>query len=199
MISLDDAVQDLYRIAVVEGKTASTIRLQTLADYCVQELEHRGLEDVEKEAAIAGAGREKQWDVAWSYDGKYRLGISLKSILRNIAGTVPNRVDDLIGEAANAQLHSPEIVIGYVMLFDVQHDTVSTKHHARWSDIVNERLTSLSGRKPPSWTTGTIEDYVLVKVDFSSSSSIIGLSQPFADFFDTLVGEVAHRNPNAIR
>ena len=58
MISLDDAVQDLYRIAVVEGKTASTIRLQTLADYCVQELEHRGLEDVEKEAAIAGAGRE---------------------------------------------------------------------------------------------------------------------------------------------
>ena len=85
------------------------------------------------------------------------------------------------------------------MLFDVQHDTVSTKHHARWSDIVNERLTSLSGRKPPSWTTGTIEDYVLVKVDFSSSSSIIGLSQPFADFFDTLVGEVAHRNPNAIR
>lgn len=199
MISLDEAVQGLYRIAVVEGRTTSTIRLQMLADYCVQELEHRGLEDVEKEATIAGAGREKQWDVAWSYDGKYRLGISLKSILKNIAGTVPNRIDDLIGEAANVQLHSPEIVTGYVMVFDVQYDTVSTKHHAMWSNIVNDRLTSLSGRRPPSWTTGTIKDFVLVKVDFGSAPSIKAVSRPFSSFFDTLVHHVAERNPNAVK
>ena len=199
MISPDDAVQDLYRIAVVEGRTTSTVRLKMLADYCVQELEQRGLNGVEKEVAIPGAGREKQWDVAWKYDGKYRLGISLKSILKNIPGTVPNRIDDLIGETANAQLHSPEIAIGYVMVFNAEHDTVSTKHHARWSDIVYERLTSLSGRRPPSWTTGTIEDFVLVKVDFSSSPLIIDVSREFGDFFDTLVDQVAHRNPNAIR
>ncbi|MCY4488875.1 MAG: hypothetical protein OXF11_17400 [Deltaproteobacteria bacterium] len=199
MISLDEAVQDLYRIAVVEGRTTSTLRLQTLADYCVQELERRGLKDVEKEVAIPGAGREKQWDVAWEYDGKFRLGISLKSILKNIPGTVPNRVDDLIGEAANAQLHSPEIAIGYVMVFDIGQDTVSTKHHAKWSDIIFDRLTSLSGRRPPSWTTGTIEDFVLVKVNFGSSPAIVGTSRPFGDFFDTLVTQVAHRNPNAIR
>ena len=170
-----------------------------LADYCVQELERRGLKGVEKEVAIPGAGREKQWDVAWRYDGKYRLAVSLKSILRNIAGTVPNRIDDLIGEAANAQLHSPEIAIGYVMVFDVQHDTVSTKHRSRWSDIVYNRLTSLSGRKPPSWTTGTIEDFVLVKVDFSSSPQVKEVSRPFSDFFDNLVDQVANRNPNALK
>lgn len=199
MISPDDAVQDLYRIAILEGRTTSTIRLKMLADYCVQELERRGLKGVEKEMAIPGAGREKQWDVAWKYDGKYRLGVSLKSILKNIAGTVPNRIDDLIGEAANAQLHSPEIAIGYVMVFDIQHDTVSTKHQMRWSDIVYNRLTALSGRKPPSWTTGTIEDFVLVKVDFSSSPHIKEVSRPFTDFFDNLVDQVASRNPNAVK
>ncbi len=199
MISCDDAVQDLYRIAILEGRTTSTIRLQMLADFCVQELERRGLKGVEKEVAIPGAGREKQWDVAWKYDGKYRLGVSLKSILKNIAGTVPNRIDDLIGEAANAQLHSPEIAVGYVMVFDIQHDTMSTRHGSKWSEIVYNRLTSLSGRKPPSWTTGTIEDFVLVKVDFSASPQIREISRPFGDFFDNLVDQVADRNPNALK
>ena len=198
MISPDDTTGDLYRIAVVEEKATSTARLQTFSDYCVQELERRGLRDVEKEVSIPGAGRDKQWDVAWRYDGKYRLGISLKSILKNISGTVPNRIDDLIGEAANAQLHSPEIVIGYIMIFNVEHDTVSAKHGATWSDIVHDRLVSLSGRSPPSWTIGTVEDFVLVKTDFGSSPSIVSVSRRFDDFFDALVRQVAHRNPNAI-
>ena len=67
-----------------------------------------------------------------------------------------------------------------------------------WSEVVHERLASLSGRSPPSWTIGTVEDFVLVKTDFGSSSSILSISRRFDDFFDTLVGQVAHRNPNAI-
>ena len=199
MISLQDAITRLYRIAVLEGKTTSTIRLTKLADYCVQELERRGLRGVQKESSIPGAGRSKQWDVAWQYDGKYRLGISLKSILKNLAGTVPNRIDDLIGEAANAQLHSPEIAIGYVMIFNVEADSVSPKYGSTWAEVAERRLTSLSGRRPPAWATGMIEDFVLVKVNFDSSASIVSISQPFTDFFDTLVTQVAHRNPNAIR
>ena len=39
-------------------------------------------------------------------------------VLRNFAGTAPNRVDDLTGEMANDQLLSPKIVTGYVMVFD---------------------------------------------------------------------------------
>lgn len=125
MITAQDAVDDLYRVAVTEKRSTSTSRLDVLADYCVQELTRLGLEDVEKEASIPGASREKKWDVAWRYDGKYRLGISLKSLLKNLGGTVPNRIDDLIGEVANAQLHSPEIVIGYIMIFNVAEDAVS--------------------------------------------------------------------------
>ena len=127
MITAQDAVDDLYRIAVTEEKATSTSRLDVLADFCVQELTRRGLKQVEKEASIPGAGREKKWDVAWQYDGKYRLGISLKSLLKNLRGTVPNRIDDLIGEVANAQLHSPEIVIGYIMIFNVAEDSLSQK------------------------------------------------------------------------
>ena len=105
MITAQAAVDRLYRIAVTQGKATSTARLEVLADFCVQELHHRGLKGVEKEAAVPGAGREKRWDVAWEYDGKYRLGISLKSLLRNLRGTVPNRIDDMIGEVTNAQLY----------------------------------------------------------------------------------------------
>lgn len=198
MITAQDAVDDLYRIAVTERKSTSGSRLDVLADFCVQELTRRGLKGVEKEASIPGAGREKKWDVAWQYDSKYRLGISLKSLLKNLGGTVPNRIDDLIGEVANAQLRSPEIVIGYIMIFNVAEDSFSPKHGSTWCDLFSERATSLSGRRPPSWTTGTVEDFVLVEVDFSSGPAILAASQTFDAFFATLVEQVRERNPNAV-
>ena len=196
MLVAQDAVDSLYRTAVTEDRTTSTARLDTLAEFCVQELTRRGLRDVEREASIPGAGRDKKWDVAWSYDGKYRLGLSLKSLLRNLGGTVPNRIDDLIG---NAQLHSPEIVIGYVMIFNIQDDRYSQRHDSTWSNLLQARLTSLSGRRAPSWTTGTVEDFVVVEVDFGSGPQILSTSQPFDAFFDTLIEQIKVRNPNAIR
>ncbi len=199
MISWRDAVRDLYRIAVTEGKSTSTVRLDSLAEFCVQELSGRGLRDVQKEVEIPGAGRTKKWDVAWEYDGKHRLGISLKSLLKNLGGTVPNRIDDLIGEVANAQLHSPEIAIGYVMIFNVAEDQFSPKHDSTWFELLESRLNSLSGRRSPSWTTGTVEDFVLVKVDFSQRASILSTSKSFDAFFDTLAAQVVARNPNAMR
>lgn len=199
MITAQDAVDALYRIAVKEGKATSTSRLDVLADFCVQELTRRGLKGVEKEAPIPGAGREKKWDIAWRYDGKYRLGVSLKSLLKNLGGTVPNRIDDMIGEVTNAQLHSPEIVIGYIMIFNIAEDNFSQKHGSTWCELFRERATALSGRRPPSWTTGTVEDFVLVEVDFNSDSSILATSQTFDTFFDTLIDQVKTRNPNAIR
>ena len=198
MITAQDAIDDLYRVAVAQRKSTSTSRLDVLADFCVQELTRHGLNDVEKEAAIPGAGRDKKWDVAWRYDGKYRLGISLKSLLKNLGGTVPNRIDELIGEVTNAQLHSPEIVIGYVMIFNVAEDGFSKKHDSTWCDLFRERVTSLSGRRPPSWTAGTVEDFLLVEVDFRSGSSILATSRTFDAFFGTLVDQVTARNPNAV-
>lgn len=199
MITAQDAVDQLFRVAVTENKATSTARLDTLAEFCVQELTRRGLHGAAKEASIPGAGRRKRWDVAWQYDGKYRLGLSLKSILKNLGGTVPNRIDDLIGEVANAQLLSPEIVIGYVMIFNVHNDAYSSRHQSTWLELLRNRLTSLSGRRAPSWTTGTVEDFMLVEVDFGSDSTIRSLSQPFDTFFDTLCEQIALRNPNAVK
>ena len=70
---------------------------------------------------------------------------------------------------ANVQLYSPEIAIGYIMIFDVQEDRFSTRYKSTWSELMRSRLSSLSGRGPPSWTTGMIEDFVLVNVDFRDS------------------------------
>ena len=62
MITAQDAVDHLYRIAVTENKATSTARLDTLAEFCVQELTRRGLRGAEQEASIPGAGRRKRWD-----------------------------------------------------------------------------------------------------------------------------------------
>ena len=140
----------MFRIAVTQGKATSTARLELLADFCVQELNLRGLQGVEKEAVVPGAGREKRWDVAWAYDGKYRLGVSLKSLLRNLGGAVPNRINDMIGEVTNAQLYSPEIVLGYIMAFNVADDEISPKHGSTWCDLFRERTASSMCRKRTS-------------------------------------------------
>lgn len=86
--TLQDAISSLYKLTVVEKKSTSTKRLAVLARYCVEQLEMRGIKGVLPEQGIPGAGRSKAWDVGWSYDGKYRLGISLKSLLKNLCGPV---------------------------------------------------------------------------------------------------------------
>jgi len=202
-ISIQDAISALFNTAVTGGKRTSTTRLDVLAEFCVQELEKRGLLNVETEVSVPGAGRTKQWDVAWKHEGKYRLAISLKSILRNISGTVPNRIDDMMGEVSNAQLYSPEIVIGYIMIFHTAEDSYSKKHGMTWLNLLQSRLQALSGRKPPSWTTGTIEAYLIEEVDFSQAPNpnlkpnVESLSRQDA-FFDTLVAQVRSRNPGAV-
>ena len=197
-VTLQDAVDHLYRLTVVQKQRTSTKRLSVLGGYCVEQLAARGLRGATQEEEIAGGGRPKSWDVAWEYDGKFRLGISLKSLLKNLRGTVPNRIDDLMGETANAQLHSPEIVLGYVMILDISTDTFSKKHISTWSDLLRSRLSTLSGRRAPSWTVGTIEAFVLVEVDFRQSSRVLSGTEAFAPFFDTLVEQVRLRNPNAL-
>lgn len=197
-LSLQDAIDSLYRLAITEGKSQSPQRLAALASFCVEQLALRGLQGASAEQNIPGAGRQKSWDVGWQYDGKFRLVISLKSLLKNLQGTVPNRIDDLMGEAANVQLLSPEIVCGYVMLFNVAEDKASKKHGVTMAEHLKKTLASLSGRKPPTWTIGTVEAAVFVAVDFSQSAALVSGQELFSAFFDTLVEQVKIRNPNAI-
>ena len=197
MISLQDAVDDLYRIAVVEKKSQSPNRLSALADMCVQELDGRGLRSAVKERKVPGVGRTKDWDVAWPGEGKVRLGISLKSLLKNIRGSAPNRADDLMGEMANVQLLSPEIVTGYVMVFDVSQNGGGMRRDdgTRWVDLFRDAVDRLSGRAAPAWAAGMVEASAVVEIDFTEGAKII-LDPGLPAFFDRLVHCVRERNPD---
>jgi len=116
-VTLEDAIDK-----VMGRPTQSSLRLAPLADYAIEQLEYHGLPGVKGgssgELRFKGLARSKDWDVAYDFAGKPRLLLSLKSIWSNAGGSIPNRIDDLIGEAANVQQMSPEIVIGYLLLFD---------------------------------------------------------------------------------
>lgn len=195
-LTLFKAIDDLFRKARTEAKATSTKRLEILAQYCVQELATRGLAGAVLEPKIPGFAREKAWDVAWFHRDKVRLAISLKSLLTNLGGTVPNRIDDLMGEVANIQMYSPEVVIGYFMVFNVQEDHPGTRHGGSWAEVFGKRLEALSGRRPPHWTVGTVEASALVLVDFSDGPLVLTPETPVSAFFDTLVEQVLRRNPD---
>ena len=194
MISLQDAVDDLYRIAVVEKKRQSPNRLTMLADMCVEQLDERGIVGAVKELPVPGIWRSKVWDVGWPSEGKVRLGVSLKSLLRNIAGTVPNRIDDLAGEMANVQLLSPEIVTGYIMVFDTTGSGLR-RDGTRWVDFFGAAIDRLSGRDAPAWAAGMVEASTIVEVDFARESRIV-TAPDMSAFFDRLAYCVRDRNPD---
>src|SRR5437764_317604 len=121
-VTLSDAVDFL-----LTSQTQSTARLRLLGQYCIEAFAKEGLPGVTggraAEIGIRGLARQKNWDLAFVLAGKPRLLLSLKSILANISGSIPNRVDDLMGEVANAQQLSPELVIGYVVIMDEKLDS----------------------------------------------------------------------------
>ena len=196
MISIQDAVDDLYRIVVEEGKATSKARLDLLAELCVEQLRCRGLNKIGKEVIVPGFGRSKQWDVAWPTEGKVRLGISLKSLLSNIGGTVPNRIDDLMGEMANIQLRSPEIVSGYIMIFEATRNGGGTrKDGKRWLDVFRDAVEHLSDRRAPAWAAGMVEASAIIAVDFTNQPCILE-APDIAGFFDHLVDRLRQRNPD---
>ncbi|MXX95866.1 MAG: hypothetical protein F4039_00010 [Gammaproteobacteria bacterium] len=194
-ISLQDVVDDLYRIAVLEGSTQSPSRLDLLADLCIEQLSYRKVNNVGKEIVIPGFGRSKKWDVAWPSTGKTRLGISLKSLLSNIRGTVPNRIDDLMGELTSVQLKSPEIVTGYIVIFDAASNGNSYRRDGtRWIDFFSKSIEQLTGRDSPSWASGTLEASAIVTVDFTSDARVLD-APDLNDFFDRITDRLRDRNP----
>ncbi len=193
-MDLEQAIKSLYEIAVEADKSTSTLRLAALAEVCVARLAACGLTRAESEVSVPGGGRDKQWDVAWKWAGKYRLVLSLKSILANLSGTVPNRIDDLMGETANIQLYSPEIVAGYVMVFDTGKDKPG-KDGVLWCDKLARHLDRLAVRRAPYWTPGTFEGYAIVRVDFTNGPRLIAGGDMLEAMLISLADEVRVRNP----
>jgi hypothetical protein len=181
----------------------SPLRLHLLADLLCNMLAAEGLHGAKGgksgELAISGLARTKNWDVAYEFAGKFRLAVSLKSMLKNIAGTIPNRLDDLMGELANVQQLSPEIVIGYVILFDIGQDT-QRQDGQLWSDFFEQRLAAISIRKAPMWNQGLLEGHWFVRFDSSAppgerivdAQATLRAGRVFAD---ALVSELSRREP----
>lgn len=166
MTSLQDAIEFLHHKVYVEESPQSTLRLKTLAEYVAEELESRGIESVETEEPLNAFAREKAWDVVQKVNGKPRVAITLKSILRNLGGTVPNRTDDLIGEVADLQMRYPEIITGYVVVMDIAC-TDRDPNAPYWADEMETRLDAISGRRPPFWGRGSVEASKVVRANLA--------------------------------
>ncbi len=199
MITLSDAVDDLF----LRSKTDAG-RLHVLAQYCIGAFERAGLPGVRggkaDEVGIRGLARQKDWDLAYVLAGKPRLLVSLKSILRNLSGTVPNRLDDLMGEAANVQQLSPEIVIGYVVIVDEAEDSQRRDGTGTWSDHFEMGLKAIAIRKAPLWNQGLIEAIWLIRIDSRRPpgqrvSRALDLDAIGASFFSALLDELYLREP----
>lgn len=198
-VSLSDAVDDLLK-----RQTQDPGRLNQLADYCIEAFERHGLKGVRggkaNEVGIRGLGRQKDWDLAYVLAGKPRLLVSLKSILRNLAGTVPNRLDDLMGEAANVQQLSPEIVIGYVVIMDVAADSLRRDGTGTWSDHFESNLAKIAIRRAPIWNQGLIEAAWLIRINSRNlpGDRILDVKDMDAkgtSFFQALLDELYLREP----
>jgi hypothetical protein len=138
-------------------------------------------------------------DVAYEFAGKFRLLISLKSIWKNAAGTIRNRFDDHMGEIANVQQLRPEIVIAYVVLFDVIADSVR-KDGTTWSEYFEQALRQIAIRKAPLWNQGLLEGFRFIRFNSGqpTGNRIINIDQAKAEefsFFESVLSELCRREP----
>lgn len=196
--SLSDAVDDLFT-----RKKQDSGRLNSLAQYCIEAFAAAGLPGVQggkaAEVGIRGLGRQKDWDLAYVLAGKPRLLISLKSILKNFSGVVPNRLDDLMGEVANVQQLSPELVIGYVVIMDEAQDS-ARRQGGGWIDHFEGNLRRIAIRRAPLWNQGLVEAIWLIRVNSTKppGQRLIdaeSLDAAGTGFFRALLDELYLREP----
>lgn len=197
-LSLSDAIDDLLL-----RKKQDSGRLNLLATYCIEAFKRAGLPGVRggkaDEVGIRGLGRQKDWDLAYVLAGKPRLLVSLKSILKNFSGVVPNRLDDLMGEVANVQQLSPELVIGYVVVVDEKENSVH-RSDGTWIDHFEANLRKIAIRRAPLWNQGLIEAIWLIRIDSRNPAGQRVVNTSAADaagtgFFRALLDELYVREP----
>lgn len=198
-ISLNAVIDDF-----LARQTRDSGRLNGLAAFCIQAFESHGLLDVQGgssgEAGIRGIVRNKNWDLAYLFAGKPRLLISLKSILANLSGTVPNRLDDLMGEAANVQQFSPEVVTGYIIVLDESANSIRREDGLDWLTFMEMSLQKIAIRKAPLWNQGLIEGVWPIRIDSRrpEGDRVLNLDETLAlgkAFVRDLITELRQREP----
>jgi hypothetical protein len=184
-------------------------RQEAIQIYCCYELDRRGIHDAEIEVLMPGYYREKRWDVGLIEDDEPRLGISCKSIISNHAGTVPNRVDDMLGEAVSLHRAYPDAVLGYLFMMSRRDESAATERKTRelggltrqrlrklhddadyWFERLVESVSRASGRSGPRDLPEKFEVVSCSQIDFDLNPYGVvvheGALSP-DDFFDELV------------
>ncbi len=199
ILELEDVIDDITR----RHKNDSA-RLSALANFAKLQLEHYGLPGVRGgsggELCAPGIGRSKDWDVAYEFAGKFRLLVSLKSLWKNASGTVPNRIDDLMGEAANIQQLAPEVVIGYILLFDAAADSRRREDGLQWSEFFERAVKKIAIRGAPLWNQGLLEAswFILINSAAPKGSRIVDPDKAAIQgptFFKDLLRKLHQREP----
>jgi hypothetical protein len=104
-----------------------------------------------------------------------------------------------MGEIANVQQLRPEIVIGYIVLFDNVADS-RRQDGMMWSDYFEQALRKIAIRKAPLWNQGLLQDFWLIRFDSKKPLSERILDSPAvaingATFFNALLAELKGREP----
>lgn len=202
MYSIDDLESAIAQVVLLHRNDSQ--RLGPIADLTIRMLKHEGLPGARGgaggELVVQGLARPKGWDVAYEFAGKFRLLISLKSLWKNASGVVPNRLDDLIGEVANVQQLRPELVSGYVILFDIRADSRRQKDQLMWSEFFERGIESISIRKAPLWNQGLLEGNWFIRFDGAATSGSRVVDPTIAmqsgqRFVRALIDELRHREP----
>jgi hypothetical protein len=134
---------------------------------------------------MRGEYRVKKWDVGAVVDGQPRLAISCKSIIANHGGTVPNRIDDLLGESVSLHRAYPRAVLGYLLMMSRRDESKATNEWVQrqgglsrevlvvlnekadgWFERLVESVTSASGRAGPRDRRELFEVVSCAQIDF---------------------------------
>ncbi|HZT08468.1 MAG TPA: hypothetical protein VFC51_15705 [Chloroflexota bacterium] len=195
-LTLQDALADF-----VGRKAQASNRMLAIQQLVAKTLFERGLHigDFVLEQSVPGKHRTKKWDVVYSYRGRIHLAVSCKSIMANVAGTVPNRIDDAIGECANIHAYDPGIVLGYFFVMDKAGGMrINRDLNLPWYESFGRSLASLSGRRSQHNSHDLFEAATLLLADFSVRPFGVEFyprTLSWDDFFDTLIDHVRDRNP----
>jgi hypothetical protein len=118
-------------VAAIEGfrvrPAQASNRQIDIQRYCVAELRRRGIAEAATEVPMPGRYRVKVWDVGVLHGGEPRIAISCKSIMSNHAGTVPNRIDDLLGEAVNLHRDFPDAVLAWLFMMSRRDESAAAR------------------------------------------------------------------------
>jgi hypothetical protein len=185
--------------------------------YCVSELARRGIPDAKPEVLMPGRYRDKMWDVGVIRDGEPLIAISCKSIMRNHPGTVPNRIDDLLGEAVSLHRDHPRAVLGWLFMMSRRDESKSESRrverlggltpellmelHARgdaWYRRLIESVTRASDRAGPDDLPEKFEVVSCAQVDFDAHPATIHYLPGAVEtpvFFDRIAALYRERFP----